>query len=151
MEKFKASRFVGAETLAFSNDLPGVITLEGEIACRGNILVTVEKYLRILGGDGDNAMVQTFQYSYNVSVRNEGNIFRYDNSHDRPGHADRHHKHEFDENGEKIIWIGYQSWPTLGQVLQETQEWYWLNCESLELPDTYPTLGLRASSQNPES
>jgi Family of unknown function (DUF6516) len=151
MEQFKVSRFVGAETLEFSNDLPGVITLQGEIACLGNIIVTVEKYLRILGGDGDNAMVQTFQYSYNVSVRNEGNIFRYDNSHDRPGHADRHHKHEFDDEGEQIIWIGYQSWRTLGQVLQETQEWYWLNRESLELPDTYPILGLRASGQNPET
>ncbi len=127
-----------------------MITLQGEIACLGNIIVTVEKYLRVLGGDGDNAMVQTFQYSYNVSVRNEGNIFRYDNSHDRPGHPDRHHKHEFDEEGEQISWIGYQSWRTLGQVLQETQEWYWLNRESLELPDTYPILGLRASGQNPE-
>lgn len=152
MEQFKASGFVGAETLAFSNDLPGVITLEGEIACRGNIIVTVEKYLKILSGDGNNAIVETFRYSYNVSVRNEGNIFRYDNSHDRPGHTDRHHKHEFnDDEGETITWIGYHSWLTLGQVLQETQEWYWLNHDSLELLDTYPILGLRVSSQNPEA
>ena len=80
--------------------------MEGGIACRGNIIVTVEKYLKILSGDGVIAIVETFRYSYNVSVRNEGNIFRYDNSHDRPGHTDRHHKHEFDDEGETITWIG---------------------------------------------
>lgn len=148
MEQFKGLGFVGAETLEFINDLPGVVTLQGEISCLGNIIITVDKYLTILEGDGDNAMVETFQYSYNVSVRNEGNIFRYDNSHDREGHSDRHHKHEFDGESEEVRWIGADHWPTLGQVLEETQNWYWLKREHLKSPDDYPTLGLRDSGQN---
>jgi Family of unknown function (DUF6516) len=157
MERFKVSRFVGEETLEFTNQLPGVIELRGEIACLGNLLITVEKYLRILSGEGDNALVQTSYYIYNVSLRGYGNVLRYDNSHDRPGHPDRHHKHQFnltdepsepEESGD-VVWVGRQSWPTLGRVIQEVQEWYWLNREALDKPDSYPQLGLRTVGQNP--
>lgn len=159
MRQFIDCGFVEAETLEFTNELPRVIQLKGEIACRGNILITVEKSLRVQGdARGDNALVSTSYYTYNASVQGHGNVLRYDNTHDRPGHPDRHHKHlmdwairdERDDPNHQVIWVGVDSWPTLGRVIQEVQEWYWLNRETLPSPESYPILGLRSSGQNPE-
>jgi hypothetical protein len=35
-------------------------------------------------------------------------------------------------------------------VIQEVQEWYWLNREELPSPDTYSRLGLRVTGRNPD-
>lgn len=153
MNQFMGRDFVGSETLTF-NPVPRAFLLEGEIACLGEIVVTVEKYIEILEGQGDNATVQTIWYSYNASVSNRGNILRYDNQdydYLRPGHLDEHHKHIFDwhsgdEGAGSPIWVGKQNWPTLGDVLQELQDWYWHHRAELPNPDIYPVLGRRSSS-----
>ncbi len=131
--------------LKFAHDICE-ITLRGEIACLGQILITVDKDIKIVSGCGDAALVQTIMYEYNVSVRGYGNVFRYDNSHSRPGHPDNHHKHEFNwklnELGEgRVRYIGEDGWPTLDQVIKEARDWYWSNKE--ELPKGFPQLGLR--------
>ncbi|WP_334946319.1 hypothetical protein [Nostoc sp.] len=107
MNQFLDTGFVVEESLIFSpwqgfdddfNEIPQ-IRLNGEIACLGKILITVDKYLNILEGSGNNAVVQTFSYAYNASIQGHGNIFRYDNQDDifmfNLGHADEHHKHLF--------------------------------------------------------
>lgn len=150
INQFMDSGFVGFETLEF-NPIPKGFLLEGEIACQGEIIITVEKFLEILSGEKDNATVQTVWYAYNASVRNRGTIFRYDNQDDdylRPGHLDEHHKHLFDwSTGQELAgspsWVGSNNWPTLGDVIQELEEWYWEHHSELPNPDNYPELGLR--------
>jgi hypothetical protein len=87
MNQFLDTGFVVENTLLFANwqaldanlnEIPQ-IRLSGEIACLGKILITVDKYLNILEGSGDNSVVQTVSYAYNVSIQGCGNVFRYDN------------------------------------------------------------------------
>jgi hypothetical protein len=100
MEKLRGSAFVAADILVFE-EVPGAtgIFLSGEVACKGCIVVSVEKFLDVLEGDGPAALVQTEMYTYNVFVRGGHNILRYDNQHPEhlyQGHQDPHHKHVFD-------------------------------------------------------
>jgi hypothetical protein len=148
--QFVSRDFIKTTTLKFDPCPEGII-LSGEIACLGNIVIGVDKLLDILSGSGDNAIVETCWYSYNAFVRGYGNILRYDNQHDeflRPGHLDGHHKHVFDwKTREEYLgspyWVGRQDWPTLGQALQEIQNWYYQNYSILPDPDAYPSLNLR--------
>ncbi len=148
IDKYISEGFVSEETLEYIKieQSPFEITLKGEIACNGQILITFNKTLDILSGVGKNPSVQTILYEYNVSVRSYGNVLRYDNSHGRSGHPDKHHKHEFNwklnEKGEgKVTWIGEENWLTLGEVIEEVREWYEENRH--ELPTGFPKLGLR--------
>lgn len=121
----------------------------GEIGCLGGIVIRVEKRLIVVEGEGVDVAVQTQWYSYNVSIRNGHNIFRYDNQHDDASfrdHPDPHHKHVFDwrtGDEEEIQWVGAQGWPNLGEVIEEVYEWYWANKEALPHADQYPKIGLR--------
>ncbi len=150
MNQFVSRDFVKNQTLAFSF-FPYGIRLKGEISCLGGIVVTVDKFLDILNEEETNPLVQTLWYAYNASVRDHGNILRYDNQDDeylREGHLDEHHKHLFDwrtgqEMGNSPVWIGRQGWLTLGDVLQEIQDWYWHHRSELPNPDEYPEIGLR--------
>ena len=145
INSFVAKTFIGENTVKFSSDIDEIL-LKGEIACLGQILITVDKTIEIVKGMGDHAIIQTVLYEYNVSIRSHGNIFRYDNSHPRNGHPDNHHKHIFDwkldGQGEgQVIWIGESQWPTLGDVIAEAEKWYFENQD--ELPgQNYPVLGL---------
>ena len=148
--QFRNHGFIGDDTLEFK-PVMGRICLSGEIACLGKILITVLKYLKIMDGFGDTARVQTVIYSYNASIQGYGNILRYDNQDEdytfRNGHLDEHHKHIFDwrtdrEDLENLVWVGYEKWPTLGDVIQEMEKWYWQNHSSLPYPDSYPVLGV---------
>lgn len=152
INQFKANNFIGDETLKFTPSRPS-IKLSGEIGCRGNIVIKVDKLIDVIRGSGVNALVQTRWYAYNVFLRNHFNLFRYDNQDDYflslgQEHKDIHHKHLYDwEIGEELpdspIWVGEDSWPTLGEVIQEAEEWYWSNQDKLEYPDSYPDLDLR--------
>ena len=152
INQFKANNFIGDETLKFTPSIPS-IKLSGEIGCCGNIVISVDKLIDVISGSGVNAVVQTRCYAYNVFIRNRFNLFRYDNQDDYfsslfAEHKDIHHKHLFDwETGEELsdspIWVGEDSWPTLGEVIQEAEEWYWSNQDKLEYPDSYPDLDLR--------
>lgn len=128
---------------------PGIV-LQGGIACLGNIVLTVRKFLEILDGPRDNPEVETRIYSYNVSVRGYDTIFRYDNEHGElflhPGHPDPHHKHLFDwRAGKELkppspVWVGANNWLHLDRVIEEAREWYWLNRDALPEPDAFPSV-----------
>lgn len=147
ISQFQARSFVGPETLVFDPAAYGIL-LKGEIGCRGNIVVNVDKFIEILDGSGETAIVQTRWYSYNVFVRGYYNIFRYDNQdadYLRQGHLDEHHKHHFDWRiGRELHgspeWIGADKWPTLGNVLEEVEDWYWTHQAELPNPDSYPSV-----------
>lgn len=125
-----------------------LLVMSGEIACLGGLVVRVEKYLEVSEGEGDDALVRTVEYKYNAFMRGHNNLLRYDNSHSFPGHEDSHHKHEYDwRTGQQFPgfpeWVGEHRWPTLGQVLEELEQWYWKNREDLSEPEAYPELELR--------
>jgi Family of unknown function (DUF6516) len=126
---------------------PGIV-LQGGIACLGNLVLTVNKFLEILSDpDDDNPMVETRVYKYNLSVRGYGTVFRYDNEHPwflHPGHPDPHHKHLFDwRAGKELrppspVWVGADDWPHLSRIIEEAREWYYLNRDALPEPDAFP-------------
>ncbi len=102
MEGLKNSGFVHADNLEFK-EVPGAVTIEGDIACLGNIVVSVLKTLEVLAGEGLEATVQTVTYSYNVRIAGKHNIFRYDNLHMHNDHPDSHHKDVYDwQTGERF-------------------------------------------------
>ncbi len=125
--------------------------VRGEVPCLGRIVIDVDKFLKILEGEDDDALVQTWTYSYNVYFRRGHNILRYDNQHPHrlyPGHHDEHHKHEFDwRTGETLSeipkWIGADDWPTLGAVIAEVETWYWKNHHCIPHAGEFPTLEAR--------
>jgi hypothetical protein len=151
MNQYHASGFIGNNTLEFGVLKTGVIELKGEIACLGNILITVHKTLIAPGGMSRNKSdyVQTKTYVYNAAVRNCGNILRYDNVHIHSGHSDAHHKHEYDWRRDlerkpySPICVGIDGWPNLGEVIHEIREWYSDHAEDLPKRDSFPLLGLR--------
>ncbi len=92
MDRFKRSGFVGDDTLSVDDfSQAGFYFMQGEIACLGNIVITVYKIIDIVAS-GDVPMVRTSRYSYNVRVMGQHNLFRYDNWHAHRGHPDEHQK-----------------------------------------------------------
>lgn len=124
MGQFREREFVLADDIAVRGLGLEYVKLVGSIRCAGGIVVTVDKTLRILDGEGMNALVENVQYSYNVHVTGRGNVVRYDAPH---AHRPYHHAHRFDffNGGDGLIdqLIG-DSWPTLGDVLLEAEKWY---------------------------
>lgn len=107
---------------------PGGHTLiDGKILCEDGIVITVEKQLEVVV-DGGDPTVQTVAYAYNASVSGHGNFLRYDNLHDRPGHPDRHHRHQMDWRvaGDRgtVEWVGVSGWPTLSEFIDLVQSWH---------------------------
>jgi hypothetical protein len=142
ISQYEKDRFIGFNTLMI-DAIPGQILMRGHLGCPGKIAISVYKILDVTKDKGTD-WVQTNWYSYNVFVQNIGNVFRYDNKDEdfsfRPGHLDEHHKHVFDWKNDteiKTIWVGVDGWPTLGEVIEETREWYWENFT--ELGSDYPT------------
>ncbi len=134
LEKYRRDGFLEAQSLDLS-PLPGnVLRMEGDLRCAGGLVVTVDKYLRIVeGADTSDPIVQTYSYAYNVSLAGRGNLFRYDNAHAHGDHQDRHHRHSFDPASGatlEVTWVG-PTWPTLGEVLDEAREWYWAHHDEL--------------------
>ncbi len=106
------------------------LLMEGPIECLGDIEVTVLKILQVTPQPKGEPLVQTIEYSYNARIRGLGNILRYDSPH--PEHNRFHHVHRFnvfdgDEEGE----VEECAWPTLGQALDELEEWYYDNRDEL--------------------
>lgn len=122
------------------------LLMQGEIACRGNIVIAVEKMLEVCDREPD-PLVQTVWYAYNVYVKGKWNVFRYDNQHPHwqyPGHHDEHHRHAFDwETGDELRgspeWIGAARWPTLGEVIEEARQWHADNYARLPAPEDFVT------------
>ena len=148
MAQMRSRGFLGTDELDLDDIGANILRMVGEIACRGLIVVKVEKYLDILEGVGLDAYVQTSEYKYNAFIRGHNNILRYDNTHMYPGHGDAHHRHKYDwRTGKELSgspeWVGEHGWPTLGEVLEEIERWYWENRDYLPNPDKYPELGVR--------
>lgn len=155
LNQFIARDFVGRQNLMF-NKYSKLFHCKGEIGCLGEIVISVDKIIAIV--DFSDESVQTKRYAYNASIRGRGKIFRYDNQHShhlRPGHLDPHHKHSFNwetnlEEPNSPVWVGESGWPTLGQVLQEAEDWYWENRDFLPNPDEYASIGVRSGSPSLE-
>ena len=148
MNGFAAQGFVGEHNLEFTFEGSGVLALDGEISCLGNIVIRVEKYLRVLENASPDPLVQTYSYSYNASVRGSSNVMRYDNWHPHEGHKDSHHKHDFDWQSDEELsysprWMGVMGWPTLSEFIEEVMGWYYRRYSELPSPDAYAALGLR--------
>jgi hypothetical protein len=146
LNQFISRDFVSEETLEFAPVLGlDCISLCGEIACLGEIIIQVRKRLKIKEFFEGDVLVFTDSYAYNVSVKRRGNIFRFDNEDKdylRPNHFDEHHKHTFNwltntEDENSPIWVGVNNWLTLGETIQLTEDWYWQNYKTLPNPDRY--------------
>ncbi len=134
LQRLSRDGFVESHDLSLVPLGGGAIMMEGKIQCEGGLVCTVEKILAIVDAtDGDNPLVQTARFAYNVHVAGHHNLFRYDNVHAYKGHADASHRHAFDwrtgEAGE-IRWVGAE-WPTLGEVLEEARGWFWEHRQEL--------------------
>ncbi|MEL7352759.1 MAG: hypothetical protein ABG776_12530 [Cyanobacteria bacterium J06555_13] len=148
LDQLRSDKFVGPDSIEIEPG-SGELVMRGEIGCKGGILIDVEKTLAIISGWGDEALVETVRYKYNVSLRGLSNILRYDNQDEdfsfRKNHADRHHKHVFDwRTGiqQRVEWVGADNWPKLNQVIEEMREWYGEHMHELKAQG-YPALGLR--------
>lgn len=55
-------------------------------------------------------------------------VFRYDNAHSYPGHADSHHRHGVDYRNWTYVeppqWVGHENWPLLSEVIAELHQWW---------------------------
>lgn len=147
MDGFRSSGFVGEDSLEFSFLEAGLLAIKGEISCLGNTVISVNKTLVILEDETD-PLVQTVLYAYNASVRGRNSFLRHDNIHRYPGHADEHHRHEFDWKTGKHLpgspsWVGSDGWPTLGKFMEEAESWYWRHKGELPKPESYGALGVR--------
>ena len=126
--------FVLSNDLVFT-PLRDSILLEGQVECLGGLLVDVRKILSILEGLGAESIVRTANYSYNVSLRGLGNVFRYDSPH--ATHNRFHHVHRYDilnddRDGSVVIIPDPNDVPTLGEVVDEAVNWYFLHADQIE-------------------
>jgi hypothetical protein len=148
MDKLRAKDFIREDSLQFTFLEAGLLKIEGEISCRGNIAVRVEKTLIVLEDEATDPLVQTILYAYNASVRGHKSFLRYNNLHRLPGHKDDHHKNFFDWKTEEHLpgspaWVGENGWPTLGEYIEEVEQWYWRHREELPAPDKYGAIDVR--------
>ena len=149
MDGFRSSGFVREDSLEFSFLEASLLTIRGEISCLGDIVIRVSKTLDVLDDGTADPPVQTFLYAYNAFVRDQNSFLRHDNTHQYPGHADEHHRHDFDwRSGEHFpgspSWVGPDGWPTLGQFIEEVRVWYWKHREELPNPESYGILDARS-------
>lgn len=148
MDGFRLSAFVREDSLEFAFQEAGLLTIKGEISCRGGIVISVYKTLEVVDDGTTNPPVRTFLYAYNALVRGENSFLRHDNTHSYPGHADEHHRHELDwRTGAELpgspMWVGPEGWPTLSNFIEEVERWYWKHREELPDPDGYGELNAR--------
>ena len=129
LEQLKTSGVVIFEGLELEPFGGGFLRMSGLIHCRGNLILTVDKVLRLQQTE-EVVTVQTYKYAYNLSLAGQGNIFRYDNAHRHPGHLIEHHLHRFDPPDIEITGSPFETgedWPTLTEVLLEADQYYWEN------------------------
>jgi hypothetical protein len=128
MQRLAREGFVLRHNLELREMGGGIFEMSGDVECDGGILLEVQKMLRIVEGEGREALVRTVEYSYNAKLSGIGNILRYCSPHEDGGatHHAEHHKHCFDDvaaGGDRVEVIEDDKWPTLGQVLEELRGW----------------------------
>lgn len=134
MRRFVDHGFVESDGVEVS-PVPGGIRIEGELACLGGIVIEVRKELAFLDDDPD-PLVRNAYYSYNVGVKGLGPIFRYDSPH--LTHRPEHHVHRYDpfdqDAPQRVDALeSDEECPTLAEVVEEAQAWYYENMERLEV------------------
>ncbi len=126
--------FLVFDGLAFDALGDNLIVLEGELRCVGDITIDVLKTIRILGGQGATARVQSESYRYHAHIKGIGNILRYDSPH---RHHPHHHVHRYDvlkgdKEGSRFDLVQETERPTLGEVIDELNDWYYANFAAIE-------------------
>jgi len=142
IRRFENDGRVVEDGLEFMSAANGQYMFDGHIILRDRQLeVTVTKVLETVDAtDLSNPTVQTIAYSYNVSIIGHGNVFRYCSPHDENDdhidHHKQHHRHQYDPFGadrfkNQVTLITNGDWPTLGQVIQEADDWYLTHLDRL--------------------
>jgi hypothetical protein len=145
MKHLYAIGFIQRDNMRWSN-MPGHFYLDGQIACNGNIVITVQKVLEILdeGTAHRDKLVQTVDYNYNASVRGYATFIRYDNAHVHPHHCGNEHVHRLDWQHEgRDLYGSPEYWPfrpTLGEFIEEVSAWFDEHQAELPEPDSVPVL-----------
>ncbi|AII58651.1 hypothetical protein ASJ33_00910 [Dehalococcoides mccartyi] len=111
------------DTLSFHDGIKLIMHLE----CTSNLVITIEKFAKITSDMIAGQYIyfaQTHTYSYNVSIRDIGNCFRYDNCHKHRNHQTEHHLHVYSQpgKGEKDgspICLG-DDWPHMHEVIEDS-------------------------------
>jgi hypothetical protein len=127
MRNLEESGFVVEDSCVFSFPPGGkIVLLEGTIECLDNIILDVQKEIRVVSGRGRRALVKTFSFSYNARLRGVYNILRYCSADDHRPHP---HKHIFDpfDGGRETNRFDIrdaEDIPTLGEVIFELNDWH---------------------------
>lgn len=125
MQRYRDEGFIVSDDLEFRDIGGGVIELQGRITCARSLYIDVRKALQIVDGDGHNATVQTFAYTYCAVLAGVGNVFRYCSPHE--DHNQDHHVHEFDvlagDRAGNVRPVGEDGWPLLGEAIGRLQQW----------------------------
>lgn len=99
LEQLTRSGFIQPDHGAEFTAVPGGFLLDATFDREAGIIVHARKLARIVSdAEGDDPVVETAWYSYNVSLRGVGNIVRYDSPFfpDLQGHHATHHVHRYD-------------------------------------------------------
>ncbi len=109
--------------------LPDELILAGRIVCQNGMFFDVDKRLEIRDRGG-RLYVRTRRYNYQAMIMGSDPrpVFRYDNAHAYPGHADDHHRHGVNYEdwtyNEPPQWVGHDRWPLLSEVIDELYQWW---------------------------
>ena len=143
MEQALQAGFVVSDGLSIV-PIGGGILIEGIVDCLGHIRIEVDKRL-VFVDSGDDPLVQTTDYRYNVSIAGVGVMFRYDSPH--PDHRQEHHVHRYDVlNGDLEGTIEFiydeEERPVLAEIFEEASDWFFEHIEELQqrgiIPPGYP-------------
>ena len=158
MNRLRKEEFIqNGDTLSVSDEVPGYVRMNGQIPCRGDIVITVNKFLKVIrggGGDGE-PVVQTWRYAYNAHVRGHHTFMRCDNAHAHPGHPSPHHRHESRwDTGEDLLGSPFhvgEKWPNLGEFIRMVHDWYLEDRDELPDPEGVPEVGREHCHESPLS
>jgi len=132
MAQAVARGFVLADELELSVYGAGYLVISGQIRCLGDILIDVDKVLKVVDGTGESTRIQTAWYRYNARIPGRGIVVRYDAPHP---HRPVHHAHRFNileaSPVEQIEESPDGDWPVLGEVIQELEHWYYEHYDAL--------------------
>jgi hypothetical protein len=122
------SRLMIEDGLSLDDTVPSLFVIEGDITWPADEhnrypRLTVKK---VLVRDAESR-VSGKLYVYQACVCTEAKtyeVFRYDNVHPHPGHADNYHAHWLCDGPEEVVWIGQQHWPHLSDVIECLDTWW---------------------------
>ena len=111
LDSLKFELFLGLDGLLY-------VSLSGEIHCKDNIVLYVDKVMETRWVGKGRIQVRGLIYCYNAKITGKCNILRYDNEHE----FGDYHKHTFDiATGKQVarISLSRRDFPTLSDILDE--------------------------------